>query len=54
VLAAQLEEGRRILRELETAAPPTPDDPPLDPGFERTRWFPLPVEPRGGTNRVAT
>ena len=54
VLAAQLEEARSILRELETAAPAPPNDPPLDPGFERTRWFPLPGEPRAGVNPVAT
>jgi hypothetical protein len=54
VLADQLEEARRILRELETAVPAPPDDPPLDPSFERARWFPLPGEPRGGANRVAT
>ena len=54
VLADQLEEARRILRELETAGPAPPDDPPLDPSLERARWFPLPGEPRGGANRVAT
>jgi selenocysteine lyase/cysteine desulfurase len=46
VLAAQLDDARRILRALETAEPAPPDDPPLDPSFERTRWFPLPGEPR--------
>jgi selenocysteine lyase/cysteine desulfurase len=42
VLAGQLAEARRILRGLASHEPGAPDDPPLDPSFERVRWFPLP------------
>ena len=45
VLARQLAEARRIIREVE-AAPPTAslDDSTVTPEFERIRWFPLPGE----------
>lgn len=45
VLARQLAEARRIIREVE-AAPPTASlgDSTVTPEFERIRWFPLPSE----------
>ena len=45
VLARQLAEARRIIREVE-AAPPTASlgDSTVTPEFERIRWFPLPGE----------
>jgi hypothetical protein len=45
VLALQLAEARRIIREVE-AAPPTASlrDSAVTPEFERIRWFPLPGE----------
>jgi selenocysteine lyase/cysteine desulfurase len=45
VLAPQLAEARRIIREVE-AAPPTAalGDSTVTPEFERIRWFPLPGE----------
>ncbi len=45
-LAHQLEEARRILREIDPRAG-TPLDPPLPEAFERIRWFPLPGESAG-------
>jgi hypothetical protein len=45
VLPGQLRAAREILRAA-SAHPPAGavDDPPLGPGFERIRWFPLPAE----------
>jgi len=41
VLAAQLDEARRIIR---SPAPALAPAPPADPAFDRIRWFPLPGE----------
>jgi selenocysteine lyase/cysteine desulfurase len=44
-LAKRLEEARLLVRAVEARPPRTPEpDPPLSPGFERIRWFPLPGE----------
>jgi selenocysteine lyase/cysteine desulfurase len=44
-LATQLDDARRIVRELETSPPSgPPPDPGLSSEFERMRWFPLPAE----------
>jgi selenocysteine lyase/cysteine desulfurase len=45
VLARQLAEARRIIREVEAAPPTAPlGDSTVTPEFERIRWFPLPGE----------
>jgi selenocysteine lyase/cysteine desulfurase len=56
-LPRYLEEARRIIAEVEAAAPAGPlRDPEVTPEFERIRWFPLPgealAELRGGASRA--
>ena len=42
-LAWYLDEAHRLATAIESS-PPSADDPPLGPEFERSRWFPLPSE----------
>ncbi len=47
VLAAQLEEARRVIAALDAAAAGPVEDPSLPASFEAIRWFPLPGEAAG-------